>query len=104
MLKKLAIFAAVPALALMTGCASPQSKIGMALINLTKEAGPVTEAQGGAKFGRACSSNILGLYASGDSSIELAKRNGKISKISYVDYDIKSYFVYGELCTIVHGE
>jgi hypothetical protein len=59
----------------------------------------------GSKMGKSCASNILGIAATGDSSISAAKNRGGVSKVSTVDV---SYFrilsLYGKTCTIVHGQ
>ena len=56
------------------------------------------------KNGKACSTNILGLVASGDSSVEAAKRNGGVSKVAFADTTYMSVLgIYQEGCTIVKG-
>ena len=40
----------------------------------------------------------------GDASIESAKRNGKITKVTSVDHHSRWLVVWGEFCTIVTGE
>jgi hypothetical protein len=58
----------------------------------------------GNRVGEACAFQILGLVATGDASIEAARRNGGISMISSVDQTLNSYlFVYAKSCTIVRG-
>ncbi|MES2961142.1 MAG: TRL-like family protein [Pseudomonadota bacterium] len=56
------------------------------------------------KKGTSCVTNILGLYTSGDSSIDSAKKDGGIKSVSYVDrtYD-GLWFFYQKGCTIVKG-
>lgn len=57
------------------------------------------------KIGRACSTRVLALVASGDSSIDAAKRNGYITKISSADTEYFNILgVYGKACTVVRGE
>lgn len=57
------------------------------------------------KQGEACATNILGIVASGDSSIETAKRNGGVKKVAFAD---TTYFnvlgVYQKGCTVVKGQ
>ena len=58
-----------------------------------------------AKSGEACMSSIFGLVATGDASIEAAKKAGGITQIAYVDHDQFSVVgVYATSCTIVHGQ
>lgn len=56
------------------------------------------------KSGKSCVTNILGIVATGDSSIEAAKKDGGIKSVSYVDrtYDGFLYF-FQKGCTIVRG-
>ena len=60
------------------------------------------------KTGTACITNILGLVAIGDSSIEAAKNNADITKITFVTTSNKIVWNYLPLfkigCTIVKGE
>jgi hypothetical protein len=57
------------------------------------------------KQGEACATNILGLVASGDSSIETAKRNGGVKKVAFADttyLNVLGLFQKG--CTVVKGQ
>lgn len=57
------------------------------------------------KVGRACSTRVLSLLASGDASIESAKRNGYITKIASADTEYFNILgLYGKACTVVRGE
>lgn len=87
---------------LATGCV--YSEVGPALFTDIK--GPIAPAAGAAKgkTGSSCASNIIGLVAMGDASIEAAKRAGGITKVTSVDHHSKWLVVYGEFCTIVTGE
>jgi len=56
------------------------------------------------KKGEACSEGIIGIVT-GDSSISTAAKNGKITKITHVDYRAKNVLgVYAYYCTIVYGK
>ena len=57
-----------------------------------------------AKRGQAKATGII-CFATGDASIGAAMRNGGITKIHHVDYDVKNIlFLYNEVTTIVYGE
>ena len=57
------------------------------------------------KRGEACATNILGIVASGDSSVETAKRNAGIKKVAYADTNYTNvFFFYQKGCTVVKGE
>src|SRR5262245_13057382 len=97
------LFSGVLAIALLaTGCV--YSEVGGALYTDVK--GPLQASMPTAtgKTGQSCSSSILGLIAMGDASIESAKRNGKITKVTSVDHHSRWLVVWGEFCTIVTGE
>lgn len=91
------------AAALMLGaCATPPTYVGAALFAQTQQPILATSAPG-TKVGRACATNVLGLLIQGDMSVEAAKKNGRITQVSSIDRDIKSYAVYAEVCTVVTG-
>jgi hypothetical protein len=57
------------------------------------------------KSGEACAQNILGIVSTGDSSIEMAKKNSGITKIATIDRTYWSILsVYGKACTKVAGQ
>jgi hypothetical protein len=50
-----------------------------------------------AKTGSATCTNILGLIATGDCSVETAKKNGGISRVSSAQWDVKNILgIYAE--------
>ena len=102
--KKLHIFALIALLPLFVGCAT-SFPVGMIYteLQLPLEAGG---ASGKAtKVGVAECKSILGLVATGDCSIDAAKRNGNITKIHYVDWQAENILgVIGKYKTIVYGE
>jgi hypothetical protein len=69
-----------------------------------KSSGQVGTAQA-TKRGQACVSSVLGAIATGDASIEEAKRAGGITQIAFVDHEQFSILgIYATSCTIVHGQ
>ena len=86
----------------ISGCATHTGN-GL-LITAVTEAHSATSNPRANKIGKACSYNILGLVAVGDASIDTAKKNGKIKKVSSVDREIFSILIfYGQNCTVVKG-
>jgi hypothetical protein len=84
--------------------ASKQPVTGFIYSDVT-DATMATSNPVGTKKGEACSSSILGAYASGDSSIEAARRNGSITQITSVDTKTPGILgAYATSCTIVHGK
>ncbi len=57
------------------------------------------------KEGRSCGSEILGIIAQGDTTLETAMKNGGIKKVVYVTHDIKYILMglYAEVCTVARG-
>jgi hypothetical protein len=90
-----------------TGCAMANGGNTVALGTIYsgyKSGGNVGNAQD-AKTGEACVSSILGIIATGDASLEAAKKAGGITQIAHVDHEQFSVLgVYATSCTIVHGQ
>ncbi|MDF2446360.1 MAG: uncharacterized protein K0S46_1596 [Moraxellaceae bacterium] len=95
---------ATVAASLLGGCAVVASPTTGALY--TKVQGPITTGTGttSAKSGQACATNILGLIATGDASVDAAKKAGGISTVASVDHDSMSILgLYATFCTVVKG-
>ena len=94
-------------LIIVSGCAMTggSSGTGGAWLTMgTTEGILVTAHKAGTKTGTACTSNILGLYSSGDASIDTAAKAGGITNVSTVDRQYTNYaYFYGKMCTIVTG-
>ncbi|WP_061249930.1 adhesin Lsa14 [Leptospira alstonii] len=57
-------------------------------------------------IGKACSKSILWLVSFGNSSIEAAKADGKITKVASIEYEqlgVLSGVIYHKFCTVVTG-
>jgi len=104
MLKKVSLFL-LPALVVFSvGCASARSPLSGAFYTST-QSGVAATPQAGPKWGEACASSILGIVATGDASIEAARRNGGITSIASVDEKASSILgIYATYCTIVRGK
>jgi hypothetical protein len=100
--------ATVPALltvGLLSGCAYALAPVSSVIygkvrgpITATSQAGPAT------KTGRACANSVLGIVASGDASIDAAKRAGDITNVVSVDFESTNVlYLYATFCTVVHG-
>ena len=87
------------------GCASAQSPVNGLFYTDVKSAGTATEAYGGAAKGEACASSILGIFATGDASIDAAKKSGNIAQVVTVDHSSNSILgFYAKYCTVVYGK
>ena len=91
------------AVLLLGACATPSTEVGIALFSDTVQPLMVTN-NSGTKVGRACGKNYLGLFITGDMSVEAAKKDGKITQVASVDKEIQSYALYAEVCTVVRGK
>jgi hypothetical protein len=104
---KLKLLTVALALVGTNGCATAVGGNGFALGGIYsgyKTSGQVGTAQPG-KFGEACASSILGWIATGDASLEAAKKAGGITQIAHVDHEQFSILgVYATTCTQVHGQ
>jgi hypothetical protein len=87
-MKKVSLFVAALAIAVLSGCASVVPRGGI----VTDVVLPVqaTNGQLGSKIGKAECVSWFGMVAKGDASIATAARNGKIKKISHVDWNVVS--------------
>ncbi len=102
MLKSLILFCGF---ALLTGCAMVSRAPVTGLWYTDTHSGmAVSSNQAGNRVGEACATSILGLIATGDASIEAARRNGGITMVSSVDDSASSILgIYAKYCTIVRG-
>jgi len=94
-------------LVLLSSCASGYVEpvgIFYSEVTLNKEIKP--PASIGSRYGEACATSIMGVYASGDASIRTAAASGGIRMIMAVDYKKTSimWIGYQKICTIVYGE
>lgn len=89
----------------LTGCAMPSNRLGHGgIYGDAIEPVAATSSSSATKSGTACSSNILGIIATGDASIDAAKKAGGITTVSTVDVETSNILTfYASVCTIVHG-
>jgi hypothetical protein len=91
----------------LTNCATVPSRIGMGLwYTNVKDYTNVEYINGGtSKAGKSCGTNILGLIATGNTSIDAAKKKGGITKVATVDFEGTSILgLYSTTCLVVRGE
>lgn len=91
---------------MMAGCATAGSRNGIGLVFTdVKDTVMATTNVAKSKKGEACATNVLALASTGDMSVETAKRNGGITKVSSIDYSQFSVLgIFAKTCTIVTGE
>lgn len=89
----------------MLGCATAQSPVNGLLWQDVKGGVMATEAYGGTAKGEACASSILGIVATGDASINTAKKNGGIVQVVAIDHTSNNILgFYAKYCTVVYGK
>ena len=87
----------------LTACASVGPLPGSLYGNVTSAV--AATAQVAMKEGEACASSVLGIIATGDASIETARKNGGITSIASVDRrDTNILGLFMKHCTIVRGK
>lgn len=104
MKKTLTIVAAV---LLLASCGRTQSGVTGGLYTSWQDTipGSINNSVAVSKRGEACATNILGVVALGNSSIEEAKKAGKIRNVAFADTNYLSILgVYQKGCTVVKGE
>ena len=93
----------------LAGCADwPRAGLNGALYANTTApvaALPAENTSATLKTGQACATSYLGLWASGDTSIEAAKRNGGITELATVEERFKHilFGIKADYCTVVTG-
>ena len=104
-MRKVLIVLSISSLLMLSGCAVGTAPVVGTLFTNVKAPITATNNPKGSKTGEAKCMSILGLIAVGDCSVEAAAKEGKINKVSTVDYKNKSIFgIYTEIKVIVTGE
>lgn len=106
-MKKVVKLSFVAACAMVfASCAAVSTPAGVGGLYTSVTSGEaVTSNSLGSKVGTSSASNILGIIATGDASIQTAARSAGIKKISHVDSKKTSVLgLFGTYKTIVYGE
>lgn len=106
MLRRLVYSVSLIVMTGITGCALPTRFPLVGALYTSTQQGLAATAQLSVKRGEACASHILGVVATGDASIEAARKAGGIRSISTVDEAVTAYVfgLYSQVCTVVHGK
>lgn len=104
-MKKLSIMAFGLVAMLVSSCAVVGTGAGMgALYTGVSEGAAVTSNPLGTKVGESKATNVLGLVAIGDASINTAAKNAGIKKVSHVDVKKTSILgIFASYTTVVYG-
>lgn len=104
-MKKFLIAACAAGVLLFSSCAAVKSPVTGFVYQDVTSGNHATSNALGSKVGRASVKSILGIYSSGDASIQAAAKSAGITKISHVDE--KAHNILGIVATyevIVYGE
>jgi TRL-like protein family len=100
--KKLLIAAAAVSL-FLAGCATPYP-VGGLYTDVKLPVNTPNNSGGSSKIGTAECSSILAMVATGDCSVETAKKNGGITQVSNVDWEAKNILgIFGTYKVKVYG-
>jgi hypothetical protein len=103
-MKKLGFVFAVWAILMLMGCATV-IPIGTMYTEAKFPMFATSNGGTGSKVGESECTSMFALIATGDCSIETAKRNGGITKVYTVDGDVKNILgIYGTYKVVVRGE
>jgi hypothetical protein len=96
-------------LTMLVGCVPGFYTVGTLYTSVKTPAGAVAyygpTANQAAKVSRVTASNILGLIATGDASLEAAMKQGGITKVHHVDQEVTSILgLWSTYTIIVYGE
>ncbi len=103
-MKKVGIACTLLAVGMLAGCASPFPS-GVVYTDLKLPVNITGNGGKAPKVGTAECTSVLSLVATGDCSVEAAKKQGGITKIHYVDWDAKNVLgLFGTYKVVVYGE
>lgn len=99
------------AISLVTGCTAPwHPPIGLFYteasgINPSTLVEASDGVRAGSKSGTACATGYMGLFSTGDMSLETAKKNAGITRVDTLDYQTTTILLglYAVNCTVVTG-
>lgn len=88
----------------LTACAATHP-VGTIMTNVTLPVTATSNEGGSSKTGEAVCTSFLTMIASGDCSIDAAKKNGGITKVNHVDWHAKSFLgITGTYTLKVYGD
>lgn len=90
-------------LGFLTSCAINTNSGVAVLFAEVKEPVVANNGVAATKTGKACQETWFNLFSTGDSSVEAAKQDGKITNVATVNREIKHIIVHGTSCTVVTG-
>ncbi|MGQ9707894.1 MAG: TRL-like family protein [bacterium] len=110
-MKKALLLGIVPivCLTMMTGCVPGFYTVGTLYTSVRTPAGAVAyygpTANQAAKISKVTATNILGIIATGDASLDAAMKQGGITKVHHVDQEVTSILgLWSTYTIIVYGE
>jgi len=110
-MNRISLMAMIVAVSLAAGCSAPwHPPLGLGYTNASGiNPSTIVEASDGAragsKSGTACATGFLGLFSTGDMSLDTAKKNAGITRVDTLDYQTENilFGLYAKNCTVVTG-
>ncbi len=103
-MKKISFFLGALLLAFLSGCASTQPA-GVIVTNLKLPVAVTAAGDTSYKTGEASCTSLLTLIAKGDCSIETAKKNGGITHVHHVDWQVDNLLgIWATYTVVVYGD
>jgi len=104
MIKTLKMLTLVVVLSFVMGCATPVP-VGIVYTELKLPIIATANGKKTSKVGVAKCQSILGIVATGDASMATAKKNGGITKVHHVDWEVENILgIIGKYKITVYGE
>ena len=90
---------------LVSGCAMVMAPVNGALYGDVQWPGGATSNSGSSKVGTGVCKTYLGMFSTGDASIQSIASSAGITKIQHIDVHSKNIWIlYGEYIVTVYGE
>lgn len=103
-MRKIGLAFALGAAGMLMGCATTMP-IGGLYTEVKLPVAVTSNSSASQKVGVAQCTSVLSLVATGDCSIDAAKKNGGIAKVNHVDWDAKNILgIFGTYKVTVYGE
>lgn len=104
-MKKALMILAIGSVALSLGGCATAYPVGGLITEIQLPVTATTNNGTSSKVGEATCASYLALVATGDCSLEAAKKNGKITKVKHVDWHVDNLLgIIGKYKLVVYGD
>ncbi len=103
-MKRTKVAFVLSAAAMLAGCASPYP-VGGVFTDMKLPVAVTSNSGKASKVGTAECTSVLSIIATGDCSVNAAKKNGGITKVDHVDWSARNVLgLFGNYKIIVYGD